>query len=136
MSRSIQNAVHSREVQTLNGVRLSPAKAQLDSPPESTPVEGGLLHRLASIKESALLAAHGSQKAASIEIGCDQSQLKRQMRIGTFDTRQEAAAGETYLATLGAMLVEEFGAARKSKKQIARERLPELLDIMLAGLED
>lgn len=134
MSRSMSNAVHSREVQGLDRVRRTQAKAHLDSPAQSNAPT--LLDRLASVKKAALLDALGSGKAAALEIGCDQSQLNRQLQTGTFDTRQEATAGEAFLAKLGEALLEEFGAARKSKKQIARERLPELLAVMLDGLED
>lgn len=128
------NAVQTKEVQALDRVRLRPAMAHLDSPTESK--SSTLLDRLASVKKAALLAAHGSGKAAAIEIGCDQSQMNRQLQMGTFDTRQEATAGAVYLAMLGELLLEEFGAARKSKKQIARERIREviaslsLLDLM------
>jgi len=146
MSRSLVNAAPSVEVQTLDRVRFKQAHAVLPSrsgstvQPESrsasTPVHNGLLDRLAGIVESALVTVHGSQKSAAIEIQCDQSQMKRQLRLGTFDLRQQAAAGETFLATLGELLVEAFGTARKSKKKVAIERLPELLGLMLAALEE
>lgn len=136
MARTVANAVQSREVRSLDGIRLSPAKASYESPTESTGVEHGLLDRLARTVESALIDAHGSQKAAAIEIDIDQSQMKRQLRLGTFDLRQQAAAGEVFLAKLGERLTEEFGAARKSPQQQARERIPVLISELLALTEE
>lgn len=134
MAATLPNAVQPKEVQALDRVRLSPAKASYDSPTPS--IRSTVLDRLATAKKAALVAVHGSGKAAAIEIGCDQSQMNRQLTIGTFDMRQEATAGEAYLAELGERLVEEFGTAKKSKKQIARERIPELLGLLLEATED
>jgi hypothetical protein len=131
MPRTLANAVQPKEVQSLDGIRLRPATAHLDSPTQSNAPT--LLDRLAAVKKSALMHAHGSGKVAALEVGCDQSQLNRQLAMGTFDTRQEAAAGAAYLAALGAALLDEFGAARKSKKQVALERIPELVALMLAA---
>lgn len=136
MPASVPQSRPSQEVQTLDRVRLVAAKAQLESPAPSTAVDHSPLDRLSRIVESALVLAHGSQKSAAIEIACDQSQMKRQLRLGTFDLRQQAAAGDAFLATLGAALVEEYGTARKSKKQIAREQIPHLLALMMTALED
>jgi hypothetical protein len=141
MSASLPNAARSQEVPTLDGVRRTPAKATLQSPPQSSPVHDGLLERLAGTVESALIAAHGSQKAAAIEIQIDQSQMRRQLRMGTFDERQMAAAGPAFLAKLGAALVEEFGVALKSPRQQAIEKVAamqkQLADLQLAlGLEE
>jgi hypothetical protein len=134
MAATLQNAVQSKEVRTLDTVRLRPAKAQHQSPTEST--RSPLLDRLAGVKKAALVAVHGSGKAAAIEIGCDQSQMNRQLTTGTFDMRQDATAGEAYLAKLGELLIEEFGAARKSKKQLAREALPLFVQQIAEALEE
>lgn len=136
MATHLTNAVQRKEVQTLDSVRRTPAKAQLESPSESTPIQDCLLDRLGRTVESALTDAHGSQKAAAIEIDVDQSQLKRQLRLGTFDLRQHAAAGELFLAKLGEALLEEFGTARKSKAEIARDRLPELFATILDAISE
>lgn len=139
MSRTLQNAVQTKEVRSLGTVRLSPVKAQLDSRTESNPtngVENSDLIRLGSIVESALLAAHVKKGVAADVIGIDQTQMMRQIKLGTFDLRQCSAAGEAFLAAFGLGLVEAYGAARKSKKQIALDRLPELLALMLAAVQE
>ena len=75
--------------------------------------------------EAALVKVYGSKKAAAIELQKDRSQLRRQLEMGTLMIRELSDAA--VLAALGEILCDEFGAVRKSKKQIARERLPELL---------
>lgn len=120
----------------MDSVRLTPAKAQLESRTQSRPVTDGPLERLSRTVESALVSIHGSHKAAAIEIDVDRAQLSRQLKLGTFDLRQQAAAGEAFLAAFGAALVEEFGAARKSKRQIALEQLPLLFQRTIEALTE
>lgn len=141
--RTIATATRSEEVQSLGPVRRTQAHAGLkhpspssDSPSASSPVQDDLIDRLGRTVKAALVAVHGSGQAAAITIAMDQSQMNRQLRIGTFDLRTSAAAGETFLAKLGEFLKEEFGTAHKTKKQLALERLPELLALMLAAVED
>lgn len=134
MSRSLSNTVQSKEVRTLDGVRLSPAKAQWQSPTESTRVHGDLLSRLSKTVESALIAVHGSQKAAAIEIGCDQSQMRRQVNLGTFDNRQHAAAGAAYLARLGRELIAEFGDAEQDPRDLALQQILGMMPLIVGAL--
>ncbi len=126
----------SREVQSLDRVRRTPAKAQLQSPSPSNRLDADRLSRLGRVVKSALTSAHGSGQAAAIEIGMDQSQMNRQFHLGTFDLRSLASAGDTALALVGEFLLQEFGAARKTKAQIAREVLPQLLALMLDAVSE
>jgi len=150
MAHSITQRVRSEEVQSLGPARRTAAHAGLKnptasvdgpgaslvSPTPSSQVQGDLIDRLGRTVKAALIAVHGSGQAAAITIAMDQSQMNRQLRIGTFDLRTSAAAGETFLAKLGEFLKEEFGTAHKTKKQLALERLPELLALMLAAVEE
>lgn len=130
------NRQPSKEGQSLDDVRLSPAKANLDSRTESNSVQDGPLDRLGRTIKAALVQTHGSGQAAAITLDIDQSDLTRRIKIGTLDQRALAAGGEAFLATFGEMLVEEFGAARQSKKQIALQRLPELLQLMIEAVKE
>jgi hypothetical protein len=131
MPTTLHNAARTKEVQGLDRVRFTPAKAQYDSPGQST--RSTLVDRLAAVKKAALLSVHGSGKAAALEIGCDQSQMNRQLQMGTFDTRQEAAAGAAYLVKLGELLIAEFGDVTKTRQRLVRERaIGALLDLMEA----
>jgi len=136
MAHSMAQRSRSEEVQSLGPVRRTPAKAGLESPAESSPVHDDRMDRLGRTVKAALVAVHGSGQAAAITIAMDQSQMNRQLRIGTFDLRTAAAAGDTFLAKLGEFLKDEFGTAHKTKRQLALERLPELLALMLAAVEE
>lgn len=133
MSANLSNAQRSPEVRTLDQIRRQPAKAQLQSPSASAPSDDVLLERLSRTVESALLDAHGSLKAIAIEIGMDPSQLRRQFKLGTFDLRTLAAAGERGLQLLGEALRDEFPSKTKPEQQIrakAKVALMQLLDLM------
>lgn len=119
----------------MDRVRRTPVKAHLPSPTASTRIDGDRLARIGRAAKSALVSAHGSGQAAAIEMGIDQSQVNRQLQMGTFDFRELAAAGDVAILMFGQNLVEEFSGRAKTKRQIALERLPELLALMLAGLE-
>ena len=109
-------------------------KAHIESPVESQTLPDGPLAGLGGMVESALVRVYGSKKAAAIELEKDRSQLRRQLEMGTLMIRE--LDRPEVLAALGEVLVEEFGGARKSKKQIAIQRLPELLALMLDAVTE
>jgi hypothetical protein len=119
MSSSLRHSAASAEVQTLDSVRPTPAKASLrvhDSP--------SALRSL--IAES--IRAVSSQKAAAIDMQIDASQLARQLKTGHLTVERLEALGPQFLAELGDALIEEYGAltdpksaARKSLDAIEQE---------------
>lgn len=135
MAATVANALQSKEVKSLDDVRLRPAKATIERPVKSTPVQDDRLGRLSSTVESALLAAHGKKAVAALEIGIDQSQMNRQIRIGTFDLRQMSAAGDEFLAAFGEALVDQFGAKKKDRRKVARDLIPQLMGALLVLTE-
>lgn len=79
-----------------------------------------------------LVKGHGSVKAMAFTMGNrDRSLLRREVLSGELTLAQLLQADEKALAAFGEFLVEHFGAARKSKAELARERLPELLATLL-----
>lgn len=141
MPTTLPNGARTKEVQRLDQPRPKAAHAHLKSPSESTAdlkspsgsksFDDLRLQRLGKAVKRACVLAHGSGMAWAIEVGVDQSQLNRQCERGTLDLRGMASAGETALAQLGRELQQEFGGAMKSKKQIAREVLPQMMQTIL-----
>lgn len=146
MPASMPNRSGSREIQSLDGikgraVRVTDPRPRQSSPSAQGPAESNRvdevrLQRLGRVMKAALVTAHGSGQAAAIEIGVDQSQLNRQLSIGTFDGRGMSAAGDTFLALLGRALSEEFGPSQKSKRQLARELIPQFCQTLLDLTEE
>ncbi len=89
---------------------------------------------LGACADAALELVHGSKKAAAIALQIDRSQLRRQLEIGTLMLRE--LDDPDVLAALGEMLLEQYGPARKTKKQLARERLPDMIASLLDLMED
>ena len=84
-----------------------------------------------------LVKSHGSVKAAAFTMGnTDPSLLRRQILDGTLPLKKLFEADPKALAAFGEFLVEQFGDAKKSKQQIARERLPELFALMLEAIQE
>jgi len=82
-----------------------------------------------------LVKGHGSVKATAITMGNrDRSLLRREVLDGTLTLAQLLSADDRALTLFGEFLIENFGQSRKSKQQIARERLPELLALMFDAL--
>lgn len=82
-----------------------------------------------------LVSGHGSVKATAFTMdNTDPSQLRRQVLDGTLPLKKLLEADPKALASLGEFLIQHFGDAKKSKRQIARERLPELLALVFDAL--
>lgn len=110
------------------------AHADVDRPASSQAVPESPLVGLGGLIEAALVRVYGSKKAAAIELGKDRSHLRRQLALGTLIIRE--LDNPLVLAALGQVLMEEYGAQRKTKKQQAMERLPELLGLMLEAVTE
>jgi hypothetical protein len=84
-----------------------------------------------------LVAAHGSVKATAFTMSnTDPSLLRRQILDGTLPLKKLLEADPRALAAFGAYLVEQFNGATKSKREIALERIPELLAAFLDAVSD
>jgi len=82
-----------------------------------------------------LVRGHGSVKAAAFTMGnTDPSLLRRQVLDGTLTLKKLFEADPKALASFGEFLVEHFGHTKKSKREIAREKLPELLALVFDAL--
>lgn len=83
-----------------------------------------------------LVKEHGSVKAAAFTMGdTDPSLLRRQVLDGTLPIRKLFEAEPRALAGLGQFLVETFGDSKKTKSELARERLPELFAAFLEAVQ-
>lgn len=84
----------------------------------------------------AVVRGHGSVKTTAFTMGdTDPSLLRRQVTDGTIRLREFFEADENALCEFAEYVLETFQPARKTKKQIARERLPELVALMLDATE-
>lgn len=84
-----------------------------------------------------IVKGHGSVKAAAYSMGnTDPSLLRRQILDGTLPLKKLLEADPKALAAFGEFLREHFGHATKSKAQIAREKLPELLATILEAVAE
>ena len=129
MPSTVANARQSTEVLPQDGIRLRPAKATLKSPTSDFSFGPGLWEVL--VKE------HGSVKATAFTMGdTDPSLLRRQVMDGTLPIKKLFDADPQALAAFGEFLVEQFGGTRKSKQQIAREKLPELFAALLDAVTE
>ena len=83
------------------------------------------------------MSGHGSVKATAITMGNrDRSLLRREVLDGSLTLKQLLEADPRALAALGEFLIDTFGESQKSKAQIARERLPELLATILEAVSE
>lgn len=129
MAASIPQRRQSEEVRTSDRIGLRPAKAHLKSP-TSDFTQGNAIWDV-------LVKAHGSVNAAAITMGnTDPSLLRRQVLDGTLPIKKLFEADPKALAAFGEFLVEQFGDSRKSKAQIAREKIPALLAAFLEAVSD
>lgn len=141
MSASMPNAARSQEVGTIDSVRRVPAKAALREQSTVGSSRSGRKDtefRLGPTLYDVLVDGHGSVKALVLSVNehKDPTLLKRQISSGTLELRELFKADPTALVVLGEWLIETFGGKRKSKRQMARERLPELLTLMLDVLSE
>ncbi len=127
MSASFPQRAQSEEVQTSDRIgpsRRQPAKAHLKS--RKSDFRYG--HALWDL----LTQAHGSVNATAITMdNTDPSLLRRQILDGTLPIKKLFQADHKALAAFGEFLVDTFGSTRKSKAELALEKLPELLAAFL-----
>ena len=125
MAPSVSQRQPSPEVRSYDGLRPRPAKAVLPGPAVGFSQTGTLIWEV-------LVKGHGSVKAAAFTMGqTDPSLLRRQVLDGTLPLKKLMEADPRALVTFGEFLVEHFGEKSKSKAQLAREKLPELLATIL-----
>jgi hypothetical protein len=130
MRTNLATRLISEEVRPSDALRPKPAKATLQSPTHRTFTLGETIWEV-------LVKGHGSVKAAAFSMGdTDPSLLRRQILDGTLPLKKLFEADPKALAAFGEFLVEHYGHAKKSKKQIARERLPELFAALLEAIEE
>jgi hypothetical protein len=134
MSHRLQNAAQSQEVSPLDRGGRRMLKAAAPSPAESHTVPDAPIAGFGGCVEAVLVRVFGSKKAAAIELQTDRSQLRRQCERGTLMLRE--IDRPDILAELGYELVAQYGGARKSRKQVAIERIPELIALMIGALEE
>lgn len=136
MPRSLANAARSEEVRSYDSIRPTPARASLRQSDGvgSSRTESDFGHG-PKIWE-AIVRGHGSVNAAAITMGnTDPTQLKREIDLGTIRLKKFFEADEAALCEFAEYVLNTFKPARKSKRQVAKDRLPELLGLMLAALE-
>lgn len=130
MAATVTNAVQSKEVRFPDKVGRSPAKAHLKGPSASDFGHGQRIWE-------AIVRGHGSVKAAAFTMGQrDESQIRRQVMDGTIRLREFFEADENALCEFAEYVLATFQPARKSKRQIARERLPELVQLVLEATNE
>jgi hypothetical protein len=84
-----------------------------------------------------LMRGHGSVKAMAYTMGnTDPSLLRRQILDGTLPLKKLLEADPRALAAFGEFLLEHYGHALKSRQQLAREKLPELLALFLDAVSE
>lgn len=127
MGASVTNPQRSREVRLPDRIGYQPvAKSPVQS-------DFGFGPRI----WDAVVRGHGSVKATAYTMGQkDESLIRRQITDGTIRLREFFEADEAALCEFAEYVLETFKPARKSKKQIAREQIPQLLALMLGALEE
>ncbi len=137
MSRSLPNPTSSQEVRSYEGIRPKAVKAGLRQSDALGSHRTGSDFRHGPKIWDALVRGHGSVNATAITMGqTDPTQLKREVTLGTIRLKKFFEADEAALCEFAEYVLDTFQPARKSAKQIAKERLPELLGLMLAALEE
>lgn len=130
MSSSVAARRTSEQDRLPDKVGCLPAKANLPGPTDRTFALGATIWEV-------LVKGHGSVKAAAFTMGqTDPSLLRRQVLDGTLPLKKLLEADAKALVTFGEFLVEHYGEASKSKAQLAREKLPELLATLLDLVEE
>lgn len=100
MATTMPKPLPSAEVNSLDSVRLRPAKASLRvnaSQSSLTEIVSGVIKA-------------GSQKAAAIEMAIDPAQLSRQLETGNLTIARLKALSPETLARIGKEMVEQYGA--------------------------
>lgn len=83
-----------------------------------------------------IVKSHGSVKSAAFTMGnTDPSLLRRQILDGTLPLKKLFEADPKALATFGEFLQQHFGDAKKTRQEIAREKLPELFAAILDAID-
>lgn len=115
----MRDELRSAEVNSLDSIRLTQAKADLRVNASQSPMR-------ALIAES--IKAVSSQKAAAADMRIDPAQLTRQLQTGHLTVERLESLGPTFAAKFGEGLLREFGplsdpkeAARKSLDRIEDE---------------
>lgn len=137
MRPTVPNERQSQEVRSYKDVRLKPAKADLQQSDGvgSSRTESDFGH--GPKIWDAIVRGHGSVNATAITMeDTDPTQLKREVTTGAIRLRKFFEADETALCEFAEYVLDTFQPARKSKRQLARERLPELFAVLLAATED
>lgn len=130
MPQTMPQRSRSQEVRSLDQIGLTPAKASLASPTESDFGHGPQIW-------DALTSGHGSVKATAFTMGQkDESQIRRQVVRGSLTLLELFKADEQALCEVADYILATFKAARKTKKQLALERLPELLGLMIDAVAE
>lgn len=111
MSSSIANRVSSDEVNSLDSIRLKPAKATL-------PVNGSQCDWRELIAQT--IRAVSSQKAAASDMQIDPAQLTRQLQNGHLTVERIEALGPEFAVKLGERLIEEFRPLTDPKTEVRR----------------
>jgi hypothetical protein len=86
----------------------------------------------------AVVRGHGSVKATAFTMGeKDESLIRRQITEGTIRLREFFDADEAALCEFAEYVLDTFKPARKSKREIALEQLPRMMQLFLdAATED
>lgn len=133
MCPTVANAHRSEPVLPSAGLGRRTVKAHLKGPmvgPTQISMRGPAIWEV-------LVRAHGSVKAMAFTMGnTDPSLLRRQVLDGTLPLKKLLEADPRALAAFGEFLVEHYGHTQKSKQQIAREKLPELLALFLDAVSE
>lgn len=123
MQSTLANLPLSPKVPEFDRGGLKPAKATL---PTKDEFEHGDAIWEVLVKE------HDSVKAMAYQMGpIDRSLLRRRIQDGSLTIKELFKADPKALAAFGDFLKEHYGETKKSKQEIARERLPELLATFL-----
>lgn len=129
MSSSLQSAARSEEVNSLDSIRLRPAKASLPVKDSQCDVRGLIAETI---------RVTSSQKAAATDMQIDPAQLTRQLQTGHLTIERIEALGPVFAAKLGERLVQEYAPLVDPKAE-ARRALREIearVDTLRQFIED
>lgn len=137
MRPTLPNAAPSQEVRTYDNHRKKPAKVErLQSDvvglgrTESDFGHGPKIW-------DAVVRGHGSVNATAITMeDTDPTQLKREITTGSIRLKKFFEADEAALCEFAEYILSTFQPARKSKRDLALERLPELFAVVIEGLTE
>lgn len=131
MPSTMRQRALSPEVPDWSEVGRRPAKAGLpEKAPEKAPFEFGA--KLWDV----LVHAHGGAKEAAFVMEIDRSLLRRKTLDGSLTLEELLRAKPEALVAVGECLAETFGEKTKSRAQIARAKIPELLAAILDAVSE